>query len=189
MTAPMQIKRYPIRGAIWGLLLGLGIAIYLLIFSIITFGDWMSTAIAVAAGVAVGVLWSMFAPARRPRGAPPAQVGGGYVPTGQPIAGQAAGQHPQYAPPPQPQATPPAQPAQPQYAPRTGIPGTPPPPAPAPAPPVPSAEELQPSFLTDPAPPPPGEPPGDGGGSRNTVVSRPDDPGTSGGDGGQDQRS
>ena len=66
-TAPRGISRHPIRGALYGLLLGLGIATYLVIFSVITFG-WLVPVIVTMLGVVVGVAWSLFAP---PKGTAP----------------------------------------------------------------------------------------------------------------------
>lgn len=64
------IKRHPIRGGLYGLILGLGVAIYLVIFSVTPFS--VSTAIVVTAiGLVVGILWGLFAPAKKPKGAGP----------------------------------------------------------------------------------------------------------------------
>ena len=58
------LKRHPIRGAIYGLLLGLGVAIYLIIFSVIPFS--ITTPIVIAAiGLVVGAAWGAFAPPRK----------------------------------------------------------------------------------------------------------------------------
>jgi len=78
--AEIQTKRYPIRGALWGLLLGLSIA-YFAFFEFAWFGfDSVSgviTKIVMVVGITmlVGILWAFVAPARKPKGAPPA----GYV--------------------------------------------------------------------------------------------------------------
>ncbi len=96
--AELQTKRYPIRGALWGLLLGLAVA-YFLFFELAVFGfDSLSgviTKFALVAGVAmvVGVLWSFVAPARKPKQAPP-------VAAAPPAAPPAAAMH--EAPPPAP---------------------------------------------------------------------------------------
>ena len=68
--ATTQIKRYPIRGALWGLLLGLGLALVGIGQSIFALGTLPPVLVTVG-GVVVGVLWSMFAPPKRPKGAPP----------------------------------------------------------------------------------------------------------------------
>ena len=53
-----------IRGALWGLLLGLGLGIYALIFRIIDF-EQLSFWLVVLLGVVLGVLWARFAPPKR----------------------------------------------------------------------------------------------------------------------------
>ena len=70
MTPQSTIQRHPILGAFYGLLLGLGIAIYLVLFEVTPFR--FSTVIIVAVvTLVVGALWGSFAPARRPdRGSP-----------------------------------------------------------------------------------------------------------------------
>lgn len=71
MTTDMQqehhqvVTKHRIRGALWGLLLGLSIAIYTVLFSIIAFGDWLPLIGCVLVGVIVGVLWASFAPPKR----------------------------------------------------------------------------------------------------------------------------
>ena len=65
-TVP-TVERHPIRGALYGLLLGLGIAIYLVIFSVIAF-QWTIPIVVAVLGLVAGVAWAMFAPAK---GAPP----------------------------------------------------------------------------------------------------------------------
>ena len=66
------VRKHPIRGAIWGLLLGLGIAIYAVLFRIVPFGDWVPLGLCVLAGIALGVLWAYVAPATGPKERPPA---------------------------------------------------------------------------------------------------------------------
>ncbi len=71
-SEPAQIvTKHPIRGAIWGLLLGLSIAIYAVLFAIIPFGDWIPLGLCVVAGVGLGVLWAYVAPAKGPTEPPP----------------------------------------------------------------------------------------------------------------------
>lgn len=67
MPTETAIKRHPIRGAFWGLLLGIGVSIYLVIFSVVPFGDWVPLIIAVVICVLLGVLWGYFAPAKKPK--------------------------------------------------------------------------------------------------------------------------
>jgi hypothetical protein len=66
-------RRHPVRGGLYGLCLGIGAAIYLIIFSVVPFDVVISIVVA-AAGVVVGILWGLFAPARKPDGQPPATV-------------------------------------------------------------------------------------------------------------------
>ncbi len=72
-----QIKRHPIRGAAYGLLMGLGAAVYLVIFSVTPFSV-ATTIIVVAAGLVVGVVWGLFAPAKQPKDMPPSQSGASF---------------------------------------------------------------------------------------------------------------
>ncbi|MBT8216150.1 MAG: hypothetical protein HKN74_08405 [Acidimicrobiia bacterium] len=65
-------QTHPIRGALWGLMLGLGLAIVLVVTTVIEL-NLAQIILAVIVGMAIGVGWSLFGPARRPRGgaAPP----------------------------------------------------------------------------------------------------------------------
>jgi hypothetical protein len=71
-SAPQEVRKHPIRGSIWGFFLGLGVAMYLVLFAIIAFGDWIPFGICVAAGITLGTVWALFAPAKQPKGPPPA---------------------------------------------------------------------------------------------------------------------
>lgn len=74
MTEPeTATRRHPVRGGLYGLCLGIGAAIYLIIFSLVPF-DVVTSVVVAAAGVVVGILWGLFAPARKPDGPPPATV-------------------------------------------------------------------------------------------------------------------
>ena len=70
--AETQIKRYPIRGALYGLLLGLAVW-YFLQFEFATFGlDSLTgvitrAVIVILAGIVLGVVWAYVAPARKPK--------------------------------------------------------------------------------------------------------------------------
>ncbi len=83
--AETHTKRYPIRGALYGLLLGLAVW-YFLQFEFATFGfDTLGgvitrAVIVTVAGIVLGVVWAYVAPARKPKEAAPAAV---------PAAGQA----------------------------------------------------------------------------------------------------
>ena len=70
--AEIQTKRYPIRGALYGLVLGLSawyfLQIQFAVFGLDTLGGAITRAvIVVVAGILVGVLWAFVAPARKPR--------------------------------------------------------------------------------------------------------------------------
>lgn len=71
--AQLHTKRYPIRGALWGLLLGLSIA-YFLFFEFAVFGfdsiSGVATKVLIVVGITmvVGILWAYVAPARKPKG-------------------------------------------------------------------------------------------------------------------------
>jgi len=66
-SAAGTIVRHPIRGALYGLLLGLGIALWLMLTGVIDLLDLVPSVIVVVAGVVVGIAWSMFAPAKKPK--------------------------------------------------------------------------------------------------------------------------
>jgi hypothetical protein len=66
------VKKHPIRGALWGLLLGCSLAVYAVLFSVVVFGDWLPLVLIVLAGAAIGVGWAFVAPAKQPKGDPPA---------------------------------------------------------------------------------------------------------------------
>lgn len=71
--AQTQVKRHPIRGGVYGLLLGLGAAIYLVIFAVAPFSV-STTAIVVGLCVLLGILWGAFAPAKQPGTVPPSRT-------------------------------------------------------------------------------------------------------------------
>lgn len=85
---PTELHRHPVRAAVWGLLLGLGIAIY------VTF-VWPVIGLDSVAGVAVrwalitgavmvaSILWGLFGPARRPQGRQPSPAYQAPLPTGE----------------------------------------------------------------------------------------------------------
>lgn len=63
-------RRHPIRGALWGVMLGIGAALLLIGQKLIAFGT-LGPIIVLVVGIAVGVLWSMFAPSKAPKGPAP----------------------------------------------------------------------------------------------------------------------
>jgi hypothetical protein len=68
---PATVKRaHPVRGIVWGLLFGIGLAAVLVITTVISL-DLLTVVIVVVAATIVGVLWSIFGPATPPKGPPP----------------------------------------------------------------------------------------------------------------------
>lgn len=60
------ISRHPIRGALFGLLIGLGAALILIGEQVIALGT-VTSIFVVVAGIALGLLWSVFGPAKGPK--------------------------------------------------------------------------------------------------------------------------
>jgi hypothetical protein len=116
-------KRHPVRGAIAGVCLGLGISLILVLFSAWVVKTFTPFAILIGAGLVVGILWGIYGPARVRAGEAPAQG----VPPGPPAVQPPV----EAAPPPAPaEVTPPAA-AEPQPPP---TPADPDPPASPPEP-------------------------------------------------------
>lgn len=79
-TTQTTLKRKPVMAAFWGLLIGLGIAIYLIfVFPVIGLDSIASVAVKAAliivGAMALSVLWGLFAPAKKPKGPAPAALG------------------------------------------------------------------------------------------------------------------
>lgn len=70
MTAT-SVKKHPIRGLFWGLFMGVGLALILIGRGVIAFGDTVSFIVVVLIGMAISVVWSMFGPAKKPKGQAP----------------------------------------------------------------------------------------------------------------------
>jgi hypothetical protein len=69
-TAPqLQVKRKPIRGAIYGLLAGLGIAVELVILAMVKYSTTTIIVITVI-GAVLGLIWGLVAPAKKADGVP-----------------------------------------------------------------------------------------------------------------------
>lgn len=66
------VRKHPVRGGLWGLPLGLGLAIYAVLFRVIAFGDWLQFGLIVLGGVAIGIGWAYVAPPKRNKELPPA---------------------------------------------------------------------------------------------------------------------
>ncbi len=65
------IHRHPIRGILWGLLMGIGATLVLVVTKVISL-DLTSMIIVTTISLLVSVLWSTVGPARAPTGPPPA---------------------------------------------------------------------------------------------------------------------
>lgn len=74
--ADTQIKRHPIRGALFGLMLGISAAYYLFFqFTVFGFdsvgGVITKFVVIVLLGMVVGIVWAYIAPPKKPKGDPP----------------------------------------------------------------------------------------------------------------------
>ena len=90
-TAPDTIvRRHPIRGLLWGALLGIGIALHLLTFELVAFGTWPLLAAPIGGGSVVGFTWGKFGPVKKLKGRIPAALRGPSVHDDSPQARRAA---------------------------------------------------------------------------------------------------
>jgi hypothetical protein len=80
MTSQTTLHRHPIRGVIWGLVLGLGVTGLLMVFSIIELSI-LNLIIYTAAVTVAGLLWGLFAPPKKPKGTAPAGYAAPSAPT------------------------------------------------------------------------------------------------------------
>jgi hypothetical protein len=81
--ADSDVKRHPIRGFFWGLLMGVGVYLLLGGMKVIAFGELNMLLIILGAAVVLNVLWAMFGPAKQAK--PPK----GYTGPAEPQAGTA----------------------------------------------------------------------------------------------------
>ncbi len=72
-THPAVLRRHPIRGILWSLLMGIGLVVVLVVTKVISL-DLTMMIVVMAIALFVGVLWSTVGPARAPKGPPPATV-------------------------------------------------------------------------------------------------------------------
>ena len=55
---------HPIRGGLWGLLLGIGVTLFLIGQKVVAFGT-LPPILVIVAGIVVGIIWSCFGPAKQ----------------------------------------------------------------------------------------------------------------------------
>jgi hypothetical protein len=70
---PAELRRHPIRGMLWGLMMGVGLALVLVITKVIDLNLTMLIVV-VAIAILAGLLWSTIGPAKEPTGPPPATM-------------------------------------------------------------------------------------------------------------------
>lgn len=70
MAEPVRTTK-PVLGALWGVLLGLGLALLAINSKLISLAI-VPILLVVVLGIVLGVVWSMFGPAKSPTGGPPA---------------------------------------------------------------------------------------------------------------------
>jgi hypothetical protein len=71
--AHLSKKTHPIRGALWGLMLGIGLA-FVLVFTKVIYLSLVPILIVILAAIVVGILWGQFAPAKPPKDPEPVRV-------------------------------------------------------------------------------------------------------------------
>lgn len=71
--AHLSTRTHPFRGALWGLMLGVGLALVLVLTTVI-YLSLVPILIVIAAAIVVGILWGQFAPAKPPKDPEPVRV-------------------------------------------------------------------------------------------------------------------
>lgn len=79
-TQPAELQRHPIRGILWGLMMGIGLSVVLVVTKVISLDLTMMILVVVIALFA-GVLWSTIGPAKAPTGPPPVTMMASAPPT------------------------------------------------------------------------------------------------------------
>jgi hypothetical protein len=69
-SSATTVRYHPIRGAVYGLLFGVGLALVLMVFKVLALSVPLILVLAVVFLV-LGALWGRFAPVRAPKGAAP----------------------------------------------------------------------------------------------------------------------
>ena len=59
-------QTHPARGVLWGLLFGLGLALLAIVTRTVVLG-WLPFILLLVVGTAIGLAWSLFGPARKPK--------------------------------------------------------------------------------------------------------------------------
>ena len=59
-----EVKRHPIRGALWGIPMGIGLTFFLIGQKVISLGTW-APFLTFLLGIVLGVAWAMFAPPKK----------------------------------------------------------------------------------------------------------------------------
>jgi hypothetical protein len=72
--AATSVKKHPIRGAIYGLLMGVGASLILAGQGVIAFGETGPFIIVIVIGLVVGIVWGLFGPAKDPKDPEPLDV-------------------------------------------------------------------------------------------------------------------
>jgi len=70
VIAESVVIRHPIRGLLWGLVFGIGLAFALVFSTIIVFAR-QPVAITIAIGTVAGLVWGVLGPPRTPKSPPP----------------------------------------------------------------------------------------------------------------------
>ena len=84
-TTTTTIKRKPIRGFLYGIVLGLGLTLIVVGQGIAALGTWPPFLVLIG-GIVAGTLWATFGPAKAPKGAPPIEPQIIEDPTPSPVA-------------------------------------------------------------------------------------------------------
>jgi hypothetical protein len=70
VTPELVVVRHPVRGLLWGVVFGVGLA-FMLVFSTIIVFERAPVAITITVGTLAGLLWSLVGPPRTTRSAAP----------------------------------------------------------------------------------------------------------------------
>lgn len=68
--AEQVVKRHPVRGGIWGIPTGLGLALLAVNSQVVSLSI-TTLVVGALVGVVIGALWASFGPAKKPKGSAP----------------------------------------------------------------------------------------------------------------------